>query len=69
MSSTVGGHTMIRIWTSSHALLRALAGVENKNMMTYLDELLRKEAEKKGLVLNDPGPATVSVIGSNHLRS
>jgi hypothetical protein len=61
--NTSGGHTMMRIWVTTHALLKALASMENKNMMTYLDELLRKEAEKKGLVLNDPGPATVSVAG------
>jgi hypothetical protein len=56
-----GGHTMMRIWANTHALLRALAAMEGKNMMTYLDELLRREADKKGLVLNDPGPATVTV--------
>jgi hypothetical protein len=54
MPSTGRGHTMMRIWVSTHAMLKALSGMENKNMMTYLDDLLRREAERKGLVLNEP---------------
>lgn len=45
---------MMRIWASTHAILKALSGMENKNMMTYLDDLLRAEAKKKGLVINEP---------------
>lgn len=44
---------MMRVYDSSHAIVKALAGVDNKAMIVWLDDLLRAEATERGLILRE----------------
>jgi hypothetical protein len=52
---------MFRMYPSSHAILRALAGLSNMNMSECLDVILREEAKRRGLVLKEPEDTSYSM--------
>ena len=63
--ATKTAQIMFRMYPSSHAILRALAGLSNLNMSECLDEILREEAKRKGLTLKEPEDTSYSLtVGS-----
>lgn len=54
----MSGYTVMRVHTRAHAIIKALAGFDRKSMVDWLDELLVKEAERRGITLVQEEPET-----------
>ena len=48
------GYVTVRVGVDTHAVLKALAGIEGGNMITLIERLAFEEAKRKGFEIEVP---------------